>query len=174
MKQILVVAITLIAPFISLGQEIRTTTHFGFSSILKENYNQSVNPVVFVGIEFGEKFGIEYGNSFHISKDLFNVEYFVNGTSQKHYVGSTADFYSIYLMTKIEDGARFNLGLGFADLKDYSLVNPQNPTTKIQKSFVPFVKTSLNNKVSNRINWTLNANLSLDVFSFTTGVSYKF
>jgi hypothetical protein len=173
MKKTIVVIASVLLSLVSQAQDIRLTSHAGFSTVLMDNTSKSINPIVFLGIEFKDKFGIEYGNSFNIAKDAFDVYNFAYGLKPIHYVGTTVDFYSVYLITRPDESARFNIGIGAADIRDYRLVNNQNPTPEIKKTVIPFMKTGLTTDVSKVVRWTLNANISLQAFSFSTGVAIK-
>jgi hypothetical protein len=169
MKKILMVTIALIAVFTVKAQTIAATTSAGFGILRHDNYRTGYSPVTMVGLEFNDRFGLEYGYSWGLNDDTKQLINYLYGTSKTYVAGHFTNIYGMYFKTERNENTGINLGFGVSSTSLYKAEND----VVVDRELSPYFKVGLDHKFHRDWSATLNAGLG-QVTMLTFGIVKRF
>lgn len=91
----------LLTTFFSYSQDLKTLISVGPSTyIYSDNPQMKWTPAVIYGVEFYDRFGLEYGYSFNINNSAKDFDNYVNGRTNNFEAGRVTRIYTAYFKTK--------------------------------------------------------------------------
>jgi hypothetical protein len=168
MKKIMMVAIVLIASYVSKAQTIRATSSAGISMLRESTYDVGYSPVTMVGLEFNDKFGLEYGYSWGLNNSPQQLNNYINGTSRSYTAGHFTHITALYWKTEKDEGTGLNLGFGISSTNFYKA----EEGVVIDKLVRPYFKVGVDHSFNNNWSGTINAGLG-ELTMVTVGLTKK-
>ena len=168
MKKFLMVAITLIASVSLNAQSISVTSSAGVALLKHDNYRAGLCPVTMVGLEFNDKFGLEYGYSWGLNDNPNQLYSYLYGTSRSFVVGHFTHLAAFYYKTEREENTNMNIGFGVSSTNLYIA----EKDAVIEKNISPYFKVGIDHKFVKNWSVTLNAGIG-DLTTVTLGVTKK-
>lgn len=166
-KTILTIAIAIYA-FVSNAQNLKVQSNIGISTAHFKDYSIGWNMVNFIGFEFEDKIGLEYGYSYSLNTNTQELYNYLYGSSQKWSAGHFNHLMALYYKTKREDGNCINIGGGISVLTTYEA----SDIVLVKNKVSPYLKVGLDNQFHK--NWGFQINSAIGkVFAFTCGLTYK-
>lgn len=168
MKKIILLSFILILSTFVHSQDIKSIVSIGPSTfIYSDNPQMKWTPAVIYGLEFKDRFGLEYGYSFHINKSAKDFDNYVNGITNNYEAGRVTRVFTAYYKTKKDEKVGANIGAGIAHT---FIAKAVNTDVSLKNELHPFLRIGLDNQVSKLIGVSINMSLG-NFFMVTYGLS---
>lgn len=165
MKKTILTFALIVSGLLSYAQNLKIQTNFGFTSHINKKEVGNMMLTNFIGIEFKDKFGIEYGYAYSLNSDDNSLQNYIQGNSQSWSAGKFNHLVALYWKTKRIDGISFNIGSGMSILKNFN-------TDGIGTNLKPYLKLGLDTELGKKWGAQINGGFG-SVFIFTLGITKK-
>ena len=151
MKKFIIIQLFLIFSLFANSQNLKASVSAGTFTLLNKS-ELKWSPMITYGIQFYERFGIEYGRSIKLNKSLNDYNNYINGRSLNYEAARVTRIYGLFYIPK---NSPINIGAGLAHS---SVTKTGYNDLTIKDEYHPFIKFGLSEQINNLIGVSINMN----------------
>jgi hypothetical protein len=163
MKKTIVAIALVLTGLVSKAQQIKTQTNFGIVSNFHKKEVGDWMLANFVGLEFNDKIGIEYGYAYSLNTDANELSNYLYGNAKSWTAGSFNHLIAAYWKSKRDEGSCVNVGAGLSILNEYT-------TEGIERKSTPYLKIGIDQEFGKGWGGQINGGFG-NSFIFTIGIT---
>lgn len=144
MKKTIVAIALILLSVVTKAQDITVQSSVGITTPMSSKSKEGFKMVNFVGVEFKDKIGIEYGYGYSLNNNSKELTNYINGASNSYTAGKINHLVAVYYKTKRIDKGSYNIGVGLSMNNSYVAKND----VTVERELSPYIKFGCDRQLS--------------------------